>query len=83
MMILFGDISIVNESKFPVKDHNSFIKNFQVQAKKYSDNIYIRYETVSNGDIHVETLIYKQADRIASNLACITHGALGNKSTIA
>lgn len=79
----FGDISIVNEAKFPVQDFNAFINFFQIQAKKYSNNIYIRYQVLKNGIIHVETLTYEQTDRIATNLACSLHTSLHTKSTIA
>ncbi|KAG2210850.1 hypothetical protein INT47_000004, partial [Mucor saturninus] len=67
-----------------VHEFNSFINFFQTQAKKFSDNIYLRYEVMTpQHDIQVETLTYGETDRIATNLACALHDRLHTASTIA
>ncbi|KAI9363163.1 hypothetical protein BD770DRAFT_440387 [Pilaira anomala] len=79
----FDAMSLVKEPHFPVKDYYSFINLFQKQAEKFKDNIYVRYETVSNeGVIKIKTLTYGQVDLITTNLACKFHEKLSKKAVI-
>lgn len=79
----FDAMSLVKEPHFPVKDYYSFINLFQKQAEKFKNNIYVRYEAVSNeGVIEIKTLTYGQVDLITTNLACEFHEKLSRKAVI-
>lgn len=84
MMTPSDDIRVVQEAKFPVHKFYAFINFFQIQAKKFSDNIYLRYEVMTEDhEIQVKTLTYGETDRIATNLACSLHDRLHGATTIA
>lgn len=61
MAPLFDDMPLGKEALYPVKGCYSFLNFFQKQAKKFSNNIYIRYQVVlPEGDVTVKTLTYEQ-----------------------
>lgn len=76
--------SLVKKYHSPVaKYHNSYINLFQKQVEKFKDNVYFRYEVISNeGDIKVNTLTYGQVDLITTNLACELHKQMRKKSIV-
>ena len=81
---LYEDISPVREAEFPMAEYGTFINFLRKQAHKYHHYIYSRYQVKNAQDeISVKTLTYGQLDTITSNLACILHGSLSTKTTIA
>ncbi|KAI8077662.1 hypothetical protein BDF21DRAFT_421614 [Thamnidium elegans] len=79
----FDDISSVKESLFPLKKYYCLINLFQIQANKFRDNIYFRYEVPSmKGELEVKTLTYGQVDLITTNLACELYTKLGKEPIV-